>query len=80
MPAADLLTSAGAATVATGRRLGLYDAMARLESVTPLQLAMATDASAWFIEAWLQAQSSAGYAVFDPVAETYSLSCRLDSA
>lgn len=77
---ADLIAFDGSAIVATGQRLRFYDAMERLENVTPLQLAMATDASAWFVDGWLQAQARAGYVVFDPRTERYTLFCRLQPA
>jgi hypothetical protein len=74
---ANFVATAGPATVDSGQRLGLYKAMASLESVTPLQLAMTANASVWFTDGWLQAQASQGYAVFDPITERYSLFCRI---
>lgn len=73
----DLMSLEGSSTVGTGQRLRLYQAMARLETVTPLQLAMATDNSAWFIDGWLQAQTRAGYIALDEQTEQYALFCRI---
>jgi hypothetical protein len=67
----------GPAAVATGRRLGFYTAMTRLGPVTPLQLAMAADASAWFTDAWLQSQAASGHATFDPTTDRYALAANL---
>jgi len=75
---ASFVATAGPATVGTGERLGFYTAMARLESVTAIELAMAADASVWFTDAWLQAQTHAGYTVQDTVTDRYSLFCCLD--
>jgi len=66
------------AIVGTGERLGFYAALARLESTTAVELAMAAHASAWFAEAWLQAQARAGYAVYTSETDRYSLFCRID--
>ena len=67
----------GPASVATGERLRLYDIMARLETVTMLELAVAAGASAWFVHSWLQAQVSDGYIVFRPETDRYALFCRI---
>ena len=75
-----LMNFEGPSTVATGQRLRLYEAMERLETVTPVKLAMATDNSVWFIDGWLQAQSRAGYIAFDPQTEQYALFCRTQRA
>jgi hypothetical protein len=76
----DLMSFEGSSTVATGQRLRLYEAMARLDSSTPIQLAMATGNSVWFIDGWLQAQSSAGYIEFDALTEQYALFCLIQPA
>jgi hypothetical protein len=76
-PLANFIVPTGPASVATGERLHLYAVMARLETVTVLELAMAAGASAWFVDSWLQAQISAGYAVFDPETDRYALFCRI---
>jgi hypothetical protein len=75
----DLMSFDSSSTVATGQRLRLYEAMVSLKTVTPVQLAMATGTAVWFIDSWLQAQSHAGYAVFDPMTERYSLFCQIPS-
>jgi hypothetical protein len=75
---ASFVATAGPATVGTGERLGFYTAMARLESVTAIELAMAADASVWFTDAWLLAQTRTGYAIHDPATDRYALFCRLE--
>lgn len=55
-----------------GDRLGLYSAMAEAGSVTPQELAAATDTAPRWIEEWLLGQAAAG--LVEKVGDDYSLS------
>jgi hypothetical protein len=76
---AAFVANAGHASIGIGERLHLYEALARLESATALQLAMATRCSVWFADGWLQAQARQGCAVFDAATDRYSLFCRIEA-
>lgn len=72
----EFVAAAGQATVAMGERLNLYEQMGNGESVTSIELALATNLPVWFTEGWLEAQVNAGYAVYEAETGRYSLSCR----
>ena len=73
----EFVAAAGAATVAMGERLGLYEIMGDFEGVSCGELALASKAPPWFIQGWLEAQFKAGFVVRDPDSELYALSCRI---
>ena len=51
-----------AATLLVGDRLGLYQAMADSQWVTPADLAERTEMDERYVAEWLAAQAAAGYA------------------
>jgi SAM-dependent methyltransferase len=57
-----------------GQRLGLYQAMARLGPLTPVELARKTDTHERYIREWLLNQAASGYCEYDPRSGKYSLS------
>lgn len=61
------------ALVVMGDRLGLYKAMAANGSVTPVELAKATETAEPYIREWLNAQAAGGYVEYDPETKRYTL-------
>src|SRR6266850_4041131 len=57
-----------------GQRLGLYQAMARLGPLTPVELAKKTETQERYIREWLLNQAAGGYCEYDPKTGKYSLS------
>jgi SAM-dependent methyltransferase len=62
-----------AALVVMGDKLGLYQAMAGSEPLTPTELAARTGTAERYVEEWLNAQAAGGYVEYDPTAGTYRL-------
>jgi SAM-dependent methyltransferase len=59
--------------VVMGDKLGLYQAMAGSEPLTPTELAARTGTAERYVEEWLNAQAAGGYVEYDPTAGTYRL-------
>lgn len=57
-----------------GQRLGLYQAMASGEAVTPAELAEKTSTNERYVREWLINQAASGYVDYDPGSERFSLS------
>ena len=69
----DLGSTASAALVALGDRLGLWKAMADGERVTPGALAKKAKIDERYAREWLHAQAAGGYAVYDAKDGTFHL-------
>ena len=69
----DLGSALTAALVVIGDKLGLYKAMAVAGPLTPGELAARTGAAERYLREWLNAQAAAGYVVYDPANNQYSL-------
>jgi 2-polyprenyl-3-methyl-5-hydroxy-6-metoxy-1,4-benzoquinol methylase len=64
-----------AGLVVIGESLGLYKAMAKAgKSLTPDELAAATETNARYVREWLNAQAAGGYVSYDAENQTYFLS------
>jgi SAM-dependent methyltransferase len=63
-----------AATLLVGDRVGLYQAMADSQWITPASLAERTDTDQRYVAEWLAAQAAAGYAEYDPDTRQFRLS------
>jgi 2-polyprenyl-3-methyl-5-hydroxy-6-metoxy-1,4-benzoquinol methylase len=70
---ADIAAAAGFACAYIGDRLGLYKAMAKLDSVSSSELASATDTNERYVREWLLNQAAGGYVLYDPASKKYSL-------
>ena len=70
---ADLGTALHVPAVLIGDRLGLYQAIADGEPVTPAELAERTGTAERYVAEWLAGQAAAGYVDFDPDADTFRL-------
>lgn len=69
----DLGAALHAGTVVLGEQLGLYKALAE-KPMTSTELAAKTSTSERYVREWLAAQAAAGYAMYDPKTQRYSLS------
>jgi SAM-dependent methyltransferase len=69
----DMSSTALAATVMLGEKLGLYKALAGAGPLTAAALADRTDTNERLITEWLNAQAAGGYLKCDPQAGTYEL-------
>ncbi|CAN5508742.1 class I SAM-dependent methyltransferase [soil metagenome] len=69
----DLGTAVHLATVILGDRLGLYQAMAGGEPMTPADLAERTGTSERYVAEWLAGQAAACYVDYDPADATFRL-------
>src|SRR5438105_14767528 len=63
----------GAAAAAIGDELGLYQAMADGQPVTPASLAERTGTYERYVREWLLNQAAGGYVAYDPPTATYTL-------
>ena len=74
---AKMLDDVGAAMNASllllGDKLGLYKAMAEGGSMSPSELAQATETNERYVREWLAAQAASGYVTYDPASGTFSL-------
>jgi 2-polyprenyl-3-methyl-5-hydroxy-6-metoxy-1,4-benzoquinol methylase len=57
-----------------GQRLGLYQAMANADPLTPAELAERTGTTERYVREWLINQAASGYVEYDPETGRYSLS------
>ena len=69
----DLGAALHAGTVVLGEQLGLYKALAE-KPMTSAELAAKTSTSERYVREWLAAQAAAGYAMYEPQTQCYSLS------
>jgi len=69
----DLGTAMHLPTVLVGDRLGLYQAMADGEPVTPAALAERTGTAERYVKEWLAAQAAAGYVDYDAADGSFRL-------
>ena len=67
-------SSAHAAMIVVGERLGLYRALAGAGGLTPGQLAQATGTGEHYVRKWLDAQVGDGLVGRDPAGSRYRLS------
>ena len=56
-----------------GQKLGLYEALANSEGMTPSELASATGTTERYIREWLVNQAAGGYVHYDPASGRYSM-------
>jgi len=56
-----------------GQKLGLYEALANSEGMTPAELAAATNTTERYIREWLVNQAAGGYVHYDPASGEYSM-------
>jgi hypothetical protein len=70
----DLGATFSAGLVVIGDRLGLYEAMADGEPVTPGQLASRTRTTIAYVRPWLANQAAGGYLSYQTESGTFSLS------
>ena len=57
-----------------GDRLGLWQALASLESATATELAERSGITPRYVQEWLSAQAANGYVAYDAAAESFRLS------
>jgi len=62
-----------ASTVLIGEKLGLYKSLAESHGSSPRDLALRTHTNERYIREWLSAQAAAGYVMYDPVMDKYSM-------
>ena len=68
----DLGATIAAGSVVIGDRLGLYRALAE-GPATAHELAQRTETDTRYVTEWLRGQAAGGYVMYDPAADTYSL-------
>src|ERR1700704_4619548 len=56
-----------------GQKLGLYQAMASGEPITPAELATRTSTNERYVREWLINQAASGYVTYDAASARYSL-------
>ena len=69
----DLAACYGGVMVSTGRRLGLYRALAGRGPVSSTELAARTDCEERYVREWLNSQVAGGYLVYHEESERYEL-------
>jgi SAM-dependent methyltransferase len=69
----ELGATLNAALVVIGDELGLYEAMAGADGLTPGELAERTGTTERYVREWLNAQAAGGYVEYDPHVRRYSL-------
>lgn len=70
----DFGASLSSSLVYIGQKLGLYQALAASESVTPAELAAKTSTNERYVREWLVNQAASGYIEYDAATGRYSLS------
>lgn len=70
----DFGASLSSVLVYIGMKLGLYDALAESEALTPAELAEKTNTTERYVREWLINQASGGYVEYDAQTGRYSLS------
>ncbi len=71
--AVELAAAASAAMAIVGDRLGLYEALAGAEWLTPSELAARTGCAERYVREWLANQAAGGWVAFDEDRERFSL-------
>jgi SAM-dependent methyltransferase len=69
----DLSAAVSGVLVNVGRKLGLYQAMAKIGACTSMALAEATGIRERYVREWLANQAAGGYVKYDPAKQTYTL-------
>ena len=69
----DLSAAVSGVLVNVGRKLGLYQAMAKIGACTSMALAEATGIRERYVREWLANQAAGGYVKYDPAKQTYAL-------
>jgi hypothetical protein len=62
-------------TLPVGQQMALYDAIARADSTTALELAEAVNVSEQFAASWLWTQRIIGFVDYNPDSRRFSLWC-----
>lgn len=70
----DFGAALSSALVYMGMKLGLYDALAELQSASPAELAEKTRTTERYVREWLLNQAAGGYVEYDAETKRYSLS------
>ncbi|MBS0580811.1 MAG: class I SAM-dependent methyltransferase [Proteobacteria bacterium] len=70
---ADLGAAFSGVLVNVGRRLGLYEALARIGACTSEELAQATGVRERYVREWLNNQAAGGYVHYEPTGGRYTL-------
>jgi hypothetical protein len=71
--AGDQAVATNATLVYLGDKLGLWKALASVDSATSAELADRTGLAERYLREWLSAQAAAGYVLYDPAARRFSL-------